>query len=155
MKIIGIDASSKCTGISSFHNNTLSMYCKIDLKKIKDTDERMKQMLDNIIRNIADEKPDTVYFEDVWMGNNPSTSQLLSQLLGGVWGYCILNNIYFQKIKPSAWRKVLGFKGGRLTRDELKQLSIEYVRKEYGIETDDDEADAICIGTAGLLLERK
>lgn len=154
MKLMGIDASSKCTGISFFANDKLKMYHKIDLKKIKDTDERLKKMLLEIISYIDKEKPEVIYFEDVWMGNNPSTSQLLSQLLGGIWGYCMIKGIRFNKIKPSAWRKILDFKIGRLKRDELKALSIEYARKEFNIEADDDEADAICIGKAGLNLER-
>lgn len=153
MKIMGIDASSKCTGISFFANNKLKTYKKIDLKKIKNTDERLRLMLLGVIEIIKSNKPEVIYFEDVWMGNNPSTSQLLAQLLGGIWGYCIMHNIRFERIKPSAWRKTLGFKGGRLKREELKLLSIDYVKKEFNIEADDDEADAICIGNAGILLE--
>lgn len=154
MRLMGIDASTKCTGTSYFEDEDLIMCHKIDLKKEKDTDNRVRLMLIEIIKDLSDYKPEIVYFEDVWTGKNPSTSQMLSQLLGGVWGWCVSNDTKFVKIKPASWRKVLGFKAGKLKRDELKAISVDYAKTKFRINVGDDEADAICIGNAGILLER-
>ena len=60
-----------------------------------------------------------------------------------------MSNIKFKIMSPSQWRKILGFSiGPKVTRPELKAQSVEYVKREFGIECTDDESDAVCIGAA-------
>ena len=47
-------------------------------------------------------------------------------------------------------RKYVGLEQGGKKRAELKAASMEYVKSKYGIEVNDDTADAICIGGAVL-----
>ena len=50
---------------------------------------------------------------------------------------------------PSSWRKVCKIKQGRgVQRKEQKQLDIQWVRQNFNIEVNDDEADAIGLGYA-------
>ena len=54
-------------------------------------------------------------------------------------------------IYPSSWRAAIGIKTGRgIKRTSLKQADIDFVKEKYGIDVNDDEADAICIGYAQL-----
>ena len=51
-------------------------------------------------------------------------------------------------LKPTEWRKACGFKQGRVKREQLKQQAIDFVKDVYHLQVTDDEADAICIGSA-------
>ena len=65
-------------------------------------------------------------------------------------------NIEFEYIYPSTWRKACGIHTGRgIKREVLKQKDIEFVKKEYNIEVNDDIADAIGIGHSELYKEKK
>jgi Holliday junction resolvasome RuvABC endonuclease subunit len=45
---------------------------------------------------------------------------------------------------------VLGFKQGRVTRENLKQQAIDLIRDTYDLSVQTDEADALCIAMAHL-----
>ena len=52
-------------------------------------------------------------------------------------------------VYPSEWRAKCGIKNGRnVRRDQAKILDIEFVKKTYSIDVNDDIADAIGIGHA-------
>lgn len=52
-------------------------------------------------------------------------------------------------IYPSSWRAAIGIKTGRgVKRTSLKEQDIEFVKEHFGLNVNDDEADAICIGYA-------
>lgn len=59
-------------------------------------------------------------------------------------------NIPYTVYLPSQWRKVLGFKQGRVTRENLKQQAIDLIRDTYNLSVQTDEADALCIAMAYL-----
>lgn len=75
---------------------------------------------------------------------------LLARLQGIIMGYCDMLNIPYTVYLPSQWRKVLGFKQGRVTRENLKQQAIDLVRDTYNLSVQTDEADALCIAMAYL-----
>ena len=77
----------------------------------------MRQMIQSRIKN---NRPDLVVIEDVALQSSPKTLIQLAQLQGAIMGVCELNNIPYEIIKPSEWRKILGFKQGRAKRAELK-----------------------------------
>jgi len=41
-----------------------------------------------------------------------------------------------------------GMDQGKKKREELKQMSIDYVKNHFNVDVNDDVADAICIGVA-------
>lgn len=75
---------------------------------------------------------------------------LLARLQGIIMGFCDMLNIPYTVYLPSQWRKVLGFKQGRVTRENLKQQAIDLVRDTYNLSVQTDEADALCIAMAYL-----
>jgi len=153
MIIAGIDASTTCTGVSYFKGNKLITYEKIDLKKQKNAELRMKEMFLNIVASLSKHRPDIIYYEDNYQKMNPKTTKQLTLLMGSVWAYCIMNNIVCEPILPSEWRTVLNLNKPKANREEYKARSIKYVKDNFGIDVGDDEADAICIGVAANLLE--
>ena len=153
VKLCGIDSSSNRTAISYFEDDKLVEYKVIDLKKIKDKNERIDEMLLNISAHLNMWKPNYVYQEDTWTGGNPETANILTTILGGVRFWCVTNNSIYHKIKPSVWRAQFGLNQYKAKREELKEKSIDYVEKKYGICVSDDEADAILIGLCGTLIK--
>lgn len=59
-------------------------------------------------------------------------------------------------IQPSSWRSKIGIKTGRgVKRSEVKKADVAYIEKEYGIDVNDDVADAICIKDSYFVTEKK
>ena len=95
--------------------------------------------------------PDVVFIEETYMAQNAQTTKILTKLQGVVYAWCLVNNAKFYTIRPTQWRKALGFvQNKNVKRKELKQQSIDYVGKNYRLKVTDDEADAICIADAAI-----
>lgn len=128
------------------------MYDCIDLEKQKvNISERVFVMADKICGYIKKQKPDFVVIEDVAMQVNAATLVQLARLQGAIIGYCKVNGISCDILKPSNWRKILGFKqGSSVKRPELKKQAVEYVKNVYNLELSEDVCEAVCIGDAFL-----
>lgn len=147
IKILAFDQALGKTGVCTLDGNAV-YHSLIDLSKTKDVLERSTMMRQMIQSRIKNNRPDLVVIEDVALQSSPKTLIQLAQLQGAIMGVCELNNIPYEIIKPSEWRKILGFKQGRVKRAELKQQAIDYVKTYYGEDVSSDEADAMCIATA-------
>ena len=109
----------------------------------------MRHMIQSRIKN---NHPDLVVIEDVALQSSAKTVIQLAQLQGAIIGACEMFNIPYEILRPSEWRKTLGFKQGRqIKRPELKQQAIDYVAEHYGEVVSSDEADAMCIAKAAQL----
>ena len=151
MKICGIDASTKKTGIALLENGKLIEYRLIDYSREQDLDKRMREMCMSIDELLNYFEPDLILCEDVWISKNPNTAKTLARLGGAIYMWSILNNTYFKFVIPSAWRVAVGLNIGRKKRETLKQLSIDKVKEEYGIEPGEDVCVAILIGLSGVI----
>lgn len=151
-KLVGIDASTNRTGMSLFDGTSLMSCRLIDKSKIKNKDERIEAMMLSIADVLDEWNPDVVYQEDTWLGRNAETDQMLSSILGAVRFWCVKNGKAFHKIKPVSWRSVIGL-AAKAVREQAKKESVEYAANTYGYDVGDDEADAICVGVAGVKLE--
>lgn len=151
IKIIAFDQALGKTGVCTIDNNTV-YHSLIDVSKVKDVNERSMMMRQAIQSRIRNNHPDLVVIEDVALQQSAKTVIQLAQLQGAIIGACDIFNIPYEILKPSEWRKMLGFKQGRqVKRPELKQQAIDYVVEHYGEVVSSDEADAMCIATAALM----
>jgi len=132
-------------------------YDEIDLTHMKDTQERMSKMKDEVW-NIYDRlQPIIVGLEDTTLktstfftGNKSITKpqnvdvfKILTKQLG-----IIQNNMFEKQIEvitvlPSEWRKTCGVKGRK--REEQKENAIKFVKEKYDIDATENEAEAICL----------
>lgn len=151
--MMSIDPSSTCTGYAIWDNGELKKYNYIDLKKNKDSERRMFEMCTDILFLLNKYQPEMIYIE-IPDGHSIKAHQMLGKILGVVYGWTIQNKCYYEEFKPVQWRSLIGIQQYRKQRDELKQLDIEYVKKNYNVVVPDDIADAICIG-AGALIKYK
>ncbi len=156
MKICGIDPSTTCSGAAIIDNGKLTVHEIFDLKKNRDTFDRIGTMIFELGDFIQKQKPDVVYVEDP-NGKSAKIAKMISNVIGGIMYACYVCGCEFELLTASQWRSVLGIKlssgGKHLTREELKKEDIAWVRDKYGIECGDDEADAICIANAGTLMQ--
>lgn len=99
-----------------------------------------------------------MYFEDVFKQPNLQTYYKLSLVHSAIMLWCYFNDIKFTILAPSHWRKILKEKykiSFGKARQEQKQKAIELVQEQCGQSVSSDEADAICIGIAGMLENNK
>ena len=147
MIVAGIDGSTKSTGVAIMHDGKLEYYTLIDLsKETQDSMKRICHMLLSISEILDRYDVDAVYMEKSFNKQNVDTTQKLSNIAGGVMMYCAQKNIDFVHPMPSAWRSVIGLgQGKKVKRDVLKAEAIKAVKREYGIDVNDDVAESILI----------
>lgn len=152
MKFCSIDSSTKKTGLSLFKDGELFECKQIDLSDSKSTtDVRMNLMGGNILRVLNEWMPELIYIEEPkGEGRNVELVHKLSEIIGIVRAWAIINGAPFEEVKPSVWRKYVGISQGRKKREELKRDSINLVKDVYDIDVNDDVADSVCIGIAML-----
>ena len=150
-KLISMDTSSNSTGVAIFIDGILSRYFLIDLKNIKNTDDRINEMVKQIYRFIDAERPDIIVTELTVVTRNAQAQRNLTMILGAIYGKCIENKIWYSSFRPTEWRSLIDTEkkpNGR-KRDNYKEWSLEVVQDIYGIDClVDDISDAILIGRA-------
>ena len=156
MRTAGVDASTKCTGVSIMNDGKLEYYTLIDLHKEKDVIKRMEIMMVKICEELDKYELDKVYIEKcIFKGGNVDVTQKLSYLSGALMLYCVQHGIEFNTPLPSVWRKTIGIEqSSKVKRDVLKAEAILAVKKEYGIDVGDDIAEAILISRSAFDLPK-
>lgn len=155
MRVAGVDASTKCTGVAIMQDGQLEYYALIDLHKEMDVMKRIRNMLLKICEILDEYKIDAVYIEKSILKNNVDTVQKLANLAGGIMLYCAKNDIEFYHPVPPAWRAKIGIKqSSKIKRDVLKEEAILAVKKEYDIDVGDDIAEAILIARSAFDLPK-
>ena len=102
-----------------------------------------------------------VYLEDIQLRRNVDTFKRLARLQGSLCSLLERSGLLYDYVNPSKWQSFCNARG-RTTKEisskmteastesgkkKSKLLAIQFVRENYGIETEDDNlADAICIG---------
>ena len=153
IKLVTIDGSTMKTGLAYFCNGKYKEHCLLDYSKNKNMENRFESMSKSIWNMLDKYRPNIIYIEETYMANNAQTMKILTRLQGVVYAWCFNNKCEFNTIKPTQWRKQLGFNQGKnIKREKLKEQSVEYVSDNYGIEVTDDESDAICIADAIIKL---
>ena len=150
-KLISLDTSTSSTGYAVYISGKLNRYDLIDYKRIKNTDERIKEMILKIYEIIETEKPQIIVAEMTVVTRNAQAQRNLTMILGAIQGKCLENNIFFSLLRPTEWRKLVNNEKEKLPRkrEELKQWSKQKVSDILGInDINDDISDAILIGQA-------
>lgn len=154
MKIMAIDGSTKSSGCAIFNDTKLETYYCLTASStdvIKRINKIIAQLEQILINNPAIEK---IILEEVLPENglqNIKTHKALMYLQAAI---IFLVHEKFKDIKieyiyPSEWRRICGIKtGAGIRRETLKQKDIDFVKRIYGIDVNDDIADAACIGYA-------
>ena len=155
MITIAIDASTKSTGIAIFKDAEL-----VEYKNITDNNKsvlkRIKYMTDSIEEVYKEYKLEKVQIvmeqvipdnlNDAKWTRNQNTFKALFYLQAAIVLMFDHYDLEVELVGASTWRKWCGIKQGGANRETLKFRDIEFVKKNYNIDVNDDVADAICIG---------
>lgn len=151
MKLLALDMSTKSTGYCIFEDKKIVGYGCLTaggsdpyarIFKIK---EQIKDIYERYL-------PDEVTIEEIIpadVGHKQDVFKTLMYLQAVVVLYFYIVNKYFPITfqVASHWRSNVGIQTGRYShRQELKEASIQVVKNKYGIDVNDDTADAICLG---------
>ena len=161
MITIAIDASTKSTGVAIFKDKQLTRRNNIQ-DNGKNVLKRIKTMTDCIEEIYLNEKelnkghqiqvimeqiiPDNL--DEAKWTHNQATFKALFYLQAAIVLMFDNYGLDVELIGASSWRKQCGIKQGGATRDILKARDIEFVKEKFGLDVNDDVADAICIGWA-------
>ena len=149
-KLLSLDTSTYSTGWAYYENGVYKKSGVIDLKKIKNTDDRLKLMVVEIYKCIERHSPTIIVIETPVVVRNPQVQRLLTMIFGAVYGKCVMDDIEWGDLRPTQWRKFVKKESEKLPRkrDELKVWSVNKVKDIFKINVNDDESDAILIGLA-------
>ena len=158
MIVIGIDGSTKSSGISIFDNKKLIHYECITASSTN-VFKRIDKMISELEHIITKYKVEYAYIEDVYpedVHNNIQIYKTLTYLQGFILHLLDKYNIKHTFFTASEWRSKCGIHTGRgIKRESLKPKDIEFVKNHFNIDVNDDIADGICIAYAGLLPDTK
>lgn len=155
MRIIGIDASTQKSGVAIFEDGQYITHTLIDLHKEKDIMTRIPHMINEICKKLEEYKPDKILMEETVLSSNTDTLKKLAYLAGGIMSYAYSNNIEFELLLPTVWRKRIGLQQSKnVKRAILKEEAVKAVLQEYKINVTDDEAESILIARSGFDLPK-
>lgn len=155
--ILALDLSTKSTGYAIFDskNKLIKSGCIVATSKdVINRIYKITELLKDVIKNIEIEK---VIIEEVRpeFSSSPAKTMHTQKVLMWLQSSIIFlfhdinPSIEFIYLYPSEWRAAIGIKTGQgVKRDLLKVKDIKFVKENYNLEVNDDEADAICIGHA-------
>lgn len=163
--ILGLDMATKKTGYGLLDEEaTLYDYGVIRTINNEPRD-RIREVYDAIEDIINNNNITHVVLEDVPVTshNNLKTGKDLCILQGAILALCFKYNIQYSFYAPSSWRSIIGtYDGTRqgMKRDVQKQKAVDKINELYDLDfvynatetktrhTDDDKAEAICLGLA-------
>ena len=155
MLVIGIDASTKATGISVQQDGELLSCVFIDLTKEKDYMKRIPKMLLKICEVLDQNEIDEIHMEKAFNKQNVSTTMMLANLAGGIMLYCAQHGIKFVHPEPAAWRAKIGLQqGAGIKRSTLKAEAIKAVKMLYNKDVNDDLAESILLARSAFNLPK-
>jgi Holliday junction resolvasome RuvABC endonuclease subunit len=149
--LLTIDGSTKSTGWSIFCGKDLKAHGVIGAGSAN-LYHRIDKMVEEIDKIIEEYHPTKIVMEDVLpddVKNNNNVFKALMYLQGFLMKLFDKHDLTAKLITASHWRKGCGIKtGAGIKRESLKPKDIQFVKEQYGLDVNDDEADSICIGWA-------
>lgn len=151
-KMVSLDTSTTKTGWAYWENGTLKESGIIDYSKEKDSEIRVEDMCFSILEILKKFSPETIVIEMTVVTRNANVQRILSEIVGVVRGYALINYCEFIRLRPTEWRKLVKTQTEVTPkkREELKNWSINKVLALYKKKVSDDEADAILLGQARI-----
>lgn len=155
-RTLAFDQASRTTGWAVYDNKTLIASGHFSISANKIMQDRLKSFVLYFIDLVEKYHPEKIYYEGIQYQSNIETYKKLAYIQAMIIYFS--NNIPIIELAPSHWRSILKNKHkinfGR-SRFEQKQKAQEFVKQFFNKEVTEDEADAICLGYAGILEDEK
>ena len=152
MIILALDISTHSTGIAVFDDTKLIHY-ECAVASSTNTFNRIDKITTQIENVVEKYKPTKVAIEDplpAESGHNMSTYKKLTWAQGIIGDMLNQHKLNFDRLYTSSeWRSKVGIATGKgRKRESLKPKDIAKAKELFGVEENDDIADAILIGKA-------
>jgi len=155
-RILALDQASRVTGWAIYDNKTLIASGHFSISANKIMQDRLKSFVCHLTDLIEKYHPEKIYYEGIQYQSNIETYKKLAYIQAMIIYFS--SSIPITELTPSHWRSLIkdkhGIKFGR-SRTEQKQKAQEFVKNFFNKDAMEDEADAICLGYAGILEDEK
>ena len=156
-RTLALDQASRVTGWAIYDNKNLITSGHFSIPANKTIGQRLDTFCFKLMDLIDKYNVEKVYYEGIQYQNNIETYKKLAMIQAMVI-YTCYNEVECAELTPSHWRSIIkdkhGIKFGR-SRTEQKKVAQTFVKDFFGKEVTEDEADAICLGYAGILEDEK
>lgn len=147
--VLALDASTKATGWAIYKGKELTAHGVITAGS-NNKWKRIEKMSTEIEKLIEEYSVSEVIIEEILLEDihhNYNVFKALMYLQGEICHMLDKHKMVPEFVEASHWRKCCGIQTGRgVVRTSLKTMDIAFVRKQFGLNVSDDEADAIGIG---------
>lgn len=153
MYLLALDASTKATGFAVFKDTEL-LVCNCITASSTDLYKRIHKMVDSVLTIVEQMGITQIVMEEVIPDHSKNTNTFRAlmylQALIHIEMHDKHPEVQINMIYPSSWRSVCGIEDGRSSkREQKKQKDIDFANRTYNLSlTNDDTADAVCIGHA-------
>lgn len=158
MIYVGCDQALQTTGYSVWSDGELKVYGTFKTKATDPIEKRLGTIWQELDKLMEQWDFDHLFFEDCQKQQNVETFKKLCYVHAAILLWCYWKNVPYTILSPSHWRSILKDKYNKSfgkARAEQKKAAQELVEKMCGVNVSSDEADAICIGVAGMLEHKK
>lgn len=157
-RTLALDQASRTTGWAVFDNKKLIGFGHFSISANKTMGERLSSFIREFDVLIETYHPEKIYFEGIQYQGNVETYKKLAMIQAMIIYWSRQRQIEISELTPSHWRSIIkdkhGIKFGR-TRAEQKAWAMQFVEDNFNSIVSEDEADAICLGYAGILEDEK
>lgn len=157
-RTLALDQASRVTGWAIYDNKNLVTSGHFSIAANKTMQQRLLSFIDHLNELIDKYNVEKIYYEGIQYQNNIETYKKLAYIQAMIIYNTTVHNLPILELTPSHWRSLIkdkhGVKFGR-SRTEQKQKAQEFVKEHFNIDATEDEADAICLGYAGILEDEK
>ena len=157
-RTMALDQASRTTGWAIYDNKNLVTSGHFSIPANKTMQQRLISFVNHLSELIEKYNVEKIYYEGIQYQNNIETYKKLAYIQAMIIYTTTIDNIPILELSPSHWRSIIkdknGIKFGR-SRIEQKQKAQEFVKEFFNKEVTEDEADAICLGYAGVLEDEK
>lgn len=157
-RTLALDQASRTTGWAIYDNKNLITSGHFSIPANKTMQQRLISFVDHLQDLITKYHVEKIYYEGIQYQSNIETYKKLAYIQAMIIYNAASDNIPILELTPSHWRSVIkdkhGIKFGR-SRTEQKQKAQEFVKDFFNQNVTEDEADAICLGYAGILEDEK
>lgn len=157
-RTLALDQASRVTGWAIYDNKNLVTSGHFSIAANKTMQQRLLSFIDHLNELINKYNVEKIYYEGIQYQNNIETYKKLAYIQAMIIYNTTVHNLPILELTPSHWRSLIkdkhGVKFGR-SRAEQKKKAQEFVKEYFNIDATEDEADAICLGYAGILEDEK
>lgn len=158
MKFLALDQSINTTGWAIYDNDNLIDFGHFTVSATKPIEERLVLIMRELSKIVENHEVNFVFFEDIQNQQNLETYKKLAYVQAIIMFWCYSYELKFSILSSAHWRGILKEKYkinfGKV-RNEQKKTALSFVLENFKKEVTEDEADAICLGLAGIIEKKR